>query len=88
VTPEESAIPGLSDRAEVTDGERTRSLEGLYHLVGNVDEWVTYEETGLHLYAHAGGSHVAFGADGPGISSGVAMIPGPATGFRCAADGA
>ncbi|HEV8489952.1 MAG TPA: SUMF1/EgtB/PvdO family nonheme iron enzyme [Candidatus Limnocylindrales bacterium] len=78
-------IPGLSGLAEVEVGSQTRSPEGIYHLVGNVDEWVTRDVNGLHV-AHAGGSHLGFVVvtDIPQVDP---IDMGPASGFRCAVAG-
>jgi hypothetical protein len=68
----------------VESGSQTRSVEGVYHLVGNVAEWVRLRVDELDLYGVAGGSH-----DLPVDS--VTEIPisdqsadSPSTGFRCA----
>lgn len=82
--PPEGPLPGLDERAAVESGPATRSVEGIYHLVGNVAEWVRVRVDDLDLYGVAGGSH-----DLP--IEAVSEIPmsdqsadSPSIGFRCA----
>ncbi len=78
-------ISGFNGAAEVDVGTQSRSPEGIYHLVGNVDEWVTLGVNGPIRFAHAGGSYLSGTVGVTDIPMAEPIDMGPASGFRCAA---
>jgi Sulfatase-modifying factor enzyme 1/TIR domain len=76
------------ERKAVDTGSQTMSEDGIYHLVGNVSEWVRQRINGLDLYGIAGGSNDLPVENVTDITITDPAGYGPSTGFRCAAGGA